>query len=647
MKYILASLFFITNILFPQSESKNIEKLIKQYPQLSNYGAQNTSYKQKDLTDNSEFYYTDYTEQELLMLDSLGVLNILLDTSKIEEPVYFGYKFFNSPENFVIFDNIPIPGDYRLGPGDQLIISIWGATQLRSRHMINRDGDIFIDGVGQINLTGMNITTAENVLKERYGAVYSTLKGKNPSTFLSMSMGQLKSNNISFVGEVKKPGIHSVHPFSDITTALLQVGGVDSVGSLRNIRVIRDGEIVTELDFYEFLVGGETKKNIRLINGDVIFVPVRQSTVEILGEVNRPGIYEAKEGESIAQLIQNAGSLTPKAQPTLEIYTLLPRGQRTSEDYAYDISYIDYQEAQYKSSYNLTKIRILPVPDVIREVTILGRVKKPGVYAYKESMHVMELFKIAGGLDDKAFRESIYTKEAGIIRQTPTSIYPERISIDLDKLMDGSSDENVMLKNRDIILVRENSLYAEPKYVTISGQVNIPGTYTIQKKEESLENIINRAGGFTENAYTNGLKMYRDSIQVVLHGFDIFVADRDSIFVPEPPGVVKIFGQVQREGVVQYVKGKTMRYYIERSGGFTNEADKKHIAVNYANGDVRLQKNYLLSLIKISPPVRDGSTIIVYRTPPKPLFNFTQFLSTTATAATSIATLYLIYQTNK
>ena len=173
------------------------------------------------------------------------------------------------------------------------------------------------------------------------------------------------------------------------------------------------------------------------------------------------------------------------------------------------------------------------------------------------------------------------------------------------------------------------------------------GFNTTSKKEESLDDIITRAGGFANTAYIGGLQLYRDSIQVVLSGTDIFVAGGDSLFVPEAPGVVKISGWVNRTGTVQYVKGKSMKYYIERAGGFANDADKKRIAINYANGDIRLQKNYLLSLIKIPPPVRDGSTIVVYRAKSKPPFNITQFLNTTAATATSIATLYLLYQNYK
>lgn len=647
MKKLFTILLFIISFIVAQIGSKDYEELLKQYPQLSSYATNRVGSIQKDPSQTAQFDFTDYTDAELLLLDSLGVLSALLDTTKVEEPVYFGYKFFNTLDKFAIFDNIPIPGNYRLGAGDQIIISIWGETQFRSRHMISRGGNIFIDGVGQVNLSGIDITTAENMLKEKFSEVYSTLKGKRPSTFLSVSLGQLKSINISFVGEVNSPGIHAVHPFSDITTALLQVSGVDTIGSLRNIQVIRDNNVFTNLDFYEYLVNGKTTQNTRLLNGDVIFVPVRQSTVEIEGEVNRPGIYEAKSGESITNLIHFAGGLTQKAQPKIEIYRLLPRGQRTSEDFAYQVFYVDAEQAQYEPAKDIVRIRVFSVPDVTREVSILGQVKSPGVYAYEESMTVMDLLKIAGGLDDKTFLESIYIKEAEIIRQVPNSIYPKRIPINLEQLLNDQNDQNIELHNQDIVLVREDIKYAEPRYVTISGKINVPGKYTIQTKEETLKNIIGRAGGFSKNAYINGLQMYRDSIQVVLHGYNVFVAGGDSIYVPEPPGVVKVEGEVNREGLVQFVKGKSLSYYIERAGGFSYNAAKKNVTVQYANGNVRQKKSLLFSFLSISPPIRDGSTITVYTKEPKPPFNTTQFLAATASAATSIATLYIIYEANK
>ena len=620
-----------------QSQAYDMQALVKQYPQLSTYGTQ------KSQTQNQvmDFDFTDYTDSELLILDSLGVLEVLLDTVEVEEPKYFGYEFFNTPDKFAVFDNMPIPGDYRLGAGDQLTISIWGDNNQRTRHMVSRDGDIFIDGVGQINISGLTISEAENVLRERFSDTISTLRGRKPSTFLSLSLGQLKSINITFVGEVINPGIHAVHPFSDITTALLQVGGIDTVGTLRNIKVMRNNNLLSTFDFYEFLVDGKTPQNVRLMNGDVIFVPPRKSILEIEGEVNRPGVYEAKDGDSIINILNHAGGLTAKAQPNIEFYRLLPINQRASQDYAYTTYHKHLDNVVNEPAFNLTKIRVLPVPDVVREVSIFGKVKSPGNYAFDDSLYVLDLLKLSGGIEDNSFLETIYTKEAEIIRQVSNNIYPQRITISLDNLLAGQVDQNIKLENRDIVLIRENSNLSEPKYVTVTGKVIVPGKYTIQEKEETLDNILSRAGGFSKNAYENGLRMYRDSTQVVLNGYDMFVADGDSIFVPEAPGVVTVNGEVHREGLVQFVKGKSLRYYIERAGGFTYDADKKNVIVQYANGNLRKKKNYVFSLISISPPIKDGSTISVFTEEPKqPLTtvirDFVQIASSVALIALTI-----------
>ena len=172
MKYIFTLLIITTSVLIAQGRSITYDELMKQYPQLSSSVAKKTTSQQNLPKQNSliDFNFSDYTDTELLMLDSLGVLEILLDTTEIDKgPIHFGYKFFNNKNKFAIYDNIPIPANYRLGPGDQLIISIWGATQFRSRHLINREGDIFINDIGQVNLSGMDISTAESFIKEKYG----------------------------------------------------------------------------------------------------------------------------------------------------------------------------------------------------------------------------------------------------------------------------------------------------------------------------------------------------------------------------------------------------------------------------------------------------------------------------------------------
>lgn len=649
MKKIILLATLVFHFIFAQSGATDIDELLKNYPQISTYRTNTSYYNTTNPTLNTDkFDFTGYSNQELLTLDSLGVLWFLLDTTDVEGEIqHFGYEYFNNEDKIAVFDNIPMPGNYVLGAGDQVIISIWGSTQFKSNHSINRNGSIFVDGVGQISLAGLTIKGAEGLLLDRFSQVYSTLKGKNPSTFLSISLGKLKSINISFVGEVGSPGVHAVHPFSDISMALLQVGGVDTVGSLRNIQVIRHGDKYLDFDFYEYLVNGQVSNNIRLINGDVILVPPRKSYVEIHGEVNRPGIYEAKDSDTVYDLIEFAGDLTAKAQPKLELYRLKAMNDRKSEDNAYQVYYSDINSSKFESAGNLTKLRILSVPDVIREVTIFGQVKLPGNYAFEDSMHVFDLLKIAGGLEDQTYLESIYTKEAEVIRQVSDSFYPKRFSVDLSGLINGDSKQNIILKNKDIVIVRENSKYTKPKYVTINGEVNVPGKYTIQRKEESLQSLIDRAGGFGVNAYVNGLQMYRDSTQIVLKGYDIYVADGDSVFVPQSPGAVKVEGEVNRQGLVQFVPGKRLSYYIEKAGGYTYDANRKNVIVQYANGNVRKKKSILPYLLYLSPPIKDGATITVYTKEPRAPFSAVQFLSATASAATSIATIWILYENNK
>ena len=174
-----------------------------------------------------------------------------------------------------MYDNLPIPDNYQFGPGDEVIINIWGDTQLQTKDTIDRYGQLYIDKLGQLSIVGMSLSEAEVYLKKRFESVYSTLKNPDQSTFFNLSVGRLKSINVNIIGEVFSPGIHTLHPFSTISTALIQTGGINTSGSLRDIKLIRQGEEKNRLDFYNFLISGEMDKDDRLQDRDVIFVPIR------------------------------------------------------------------------------------------------------------------------------------------------------------------------------------------------------------------------------------------------------------------------------------------------------------------------------------------------------------------------------------
>jgi len=203
-----------------------------------------------------------------------------IDSTDVKQ-MYFGYNFFVKRDTIKFWENLPTPQNYLLGPGDELTVSLWGQTQLRQNYTISREGKIYDEKVGLLNLTGKTIEEAEKYFLNQFGRVYSTLKTSNPSTYMDVSMGKLKSINVNFVGEINYPGVYPVHPFSTVITGLIQIGGIDTTGSLRNIQIKRNNKVVAEVDLYDYLLKGNFPKDIQLRNQDIVVVPSRSSTIKI------------------------------------------------------------------------------------------------------------------------------------------------------------------------------------------------------------------------------------------------------------------------------------------------------------------------------------------------------------------------------
>ena len=185
---------------------------------------------------------------------------------------HFGYDFFTRRKEVAFWENLPTPANYLLGAGDELVISLWGETQLRRTFTISRDGKIYDEKVGLLNLTGKSINEARQYMKDQYGRVYATLKGKKATTFMDVSLGELRSINVNFVGQVKYPGVYPIHPFSTVITGLIQAGGVDTTGSLRAIQIKRDGSTEETVDLYNYLIKGEISSNIQLRDQDIVVI---------------------------------------------------------------------------------------------------------------------------------------------------------------------------------------------------------------------------------------------------------------------------------------------------------------------------------------------------------------------------------------
>jgi len=596
----------------------------------------------------------------------IGLYDPDVDAEEVKDLVFkhFGYDFFTSRSEISFWENLPTPFNYLLGPGDELVISLWGETQLREVYTISRDGKIYVPKVGLLNLTGKSISDARKYLKDQYGRIYATLKGNKATTFMDVSLGELKSINVNFVGQVKYPGVYPVHPFSTIITGLIQAGGVDTTGSLRKIQIKRNGKINVTVDLYDYFLKGNLPEDIQLRDQDIIVIPVRHSRVEIDSAVVNPGIYEGIENESVFDLIQYAGGLTSDASDIIGLSRIKPMEDRKVDD-IYEGKYINLETAKLIPNQNGDRIIVRNLFKENQLVEIIGQVKIPGVYHFNKGMTFKELISLSGGFEDSTFWKSVYHNQAEIIRRDPTSRYENVIKVNLANLYNENNDKDINLQNLDRIVIHANLNYFEKENIFISGEINIPGSYPLISDNETLKSVLSRAGNLTSKALINGISIYRDNkyfevstaqsailedaeyfenvknntktkVRVAWQNENVTLMPGDSVIVKETTGTVNISGQVYNPGLIEFRKGKGLKYYVDGAGGITEQGNKKSIIVVYANGLVSPKKWYS------SPKIQDGATIIINEKAPEEPFDPTEFANTTLSLLSSLVTILVL-----
>ena len=605
--------------------SKSIQQLKLEYERL----------KADDITIPSDM------EQTPLNLDAPDEVEIVPFTDEIAFPFiykenrlkHFGYNFFTNRDTIRFWENLPVPLNYNLGPGDELILSLWGETQIRQSYIISRDGKIYDDKVGLLILSGKTLSEAKDYLKTQFGRVYSTLKEPSPSTYIDLSIGDLRSINVNFVGNVNFPGIYPLNPYSNLMTGLISAGGVDTTGSLRNIQIKRDNKIYKTVDLYEFLIYGGISDSLILRNQDIVIVPARKSIVEIDSAVVNPGIYETKEMETVDELIKHAGGFKNNASDIISVKRILAKNERKNGK-SFESSYISRLEAKSFSTNLLRSVSVQPLMEEEQYVEIIGQVKFPGKYSFYKDMTLSSLFNLSSGFNDTTFIKSVFLSQGEIIRRQPDQRYDEVISFDVKDVKDNIND--LFLENLDRVVIHANLNYFEKKPVQILGEVNIPGNYPVLKDNESLRTFINRAGGFTERSFIEGIKIYRDSLSVAWKNLSIPLKPGDSVVIQQKPGTVFVSGEVYNPGLIEYDKNKSMKNYINLAGGLTKNGDKNDILIIYPNGEVVPSSRFF------SKTIRDGSIIIVNEKIDTEPFNPTAFANNTLSLLSSLVTILVL-----
>jgi protein involved in polysaccharide export with SLBB domain len=652
----------------------------------------------------------------------------------------FGDNLFSNPQVGEI-NPAAVPEGYLLGPGDNVIISLWGRVDQEWNLTVDREGKVFIPKVGEITAWGLTLGQFADRLDAHLSKVYTGYERK-------VTLGKIRTIKVFVYGEVQAPGGYAVSALSTLFNCLYMAGGPTDRGSFRQIKLIRD-QATAPIDLYDFLISGNKQCDQPLQSGDVIFVPLAGPQAVIRGEVRRPGVYELLGGEKVSDLMALAGGPTAEAYTgrlmldrvdtndtrtvvdldfggperedplladgddlsvfsiyqrhdnivwingmikhpgafertdSMRVADLIDQGQllpsnvyrdradlyRHLPDGRVEIVAVNLDSALAGNRQHdilladLDSLQIYNTDDVERDryVYIDGMVRNPGKFPLYEKMTVADLIFLAGNL-----KENAYTLEAELARIDSAGV-TDLVRIPVTEMNDG---RGVFLQENDHLFIRMIPGYELHRMVTIEGEVRFPGKYSLTHRNETLWELLNRAGGFTDKAFpigtvfrrggiiddlqrkgieniietsqplmadSTGLLMPLPALDIQPAGMDRIVIDMktlmktdgregdfalqtgDQIYVPEIPTGISVLGEVCANGTIKYRPDKKVNYYLEQAGGFTRRADKGEVRLVKANGrvysdDVQGRHVDLGDVIVIPPEIKKERDWLKYLT---------------------------------
>lgn len=466
------------------------------------------------------------------------------------KPVIFGKNIFNQKNlSFLPNMNIPTPEDYKLGPGDEIVIDIWGASQASLQQTISPEGSIVVDRLGPVYLNGMTIREANSYIQKKFSSVYSGIGNEGGSSQIKLTLGQIRTIQINILGEVAVPGTYALSSLSSVFHALYNAGGINDIGSLRSIQLYRKGKLIKTIDIYQYLLNGNASGETRLMDGDIIMVPPYISLVEIVGKIKRPMFYEMTVTETLSDLIKYSGGFTGDAYKEKIDIT-----RKTGKyDKAYTVSSKDFENFILDDKDSIFVSAGLNQFD--NRVEIKGAVFRPGYYEVGEQIKTIKnLIEKAGGIKENAFlNRAILTRErADLTRET--------VPINLKNLLEGRTAD-INLKKNDMLLVASDSVLVELGSFTIYGDVQTPGEYDYAEGT-SIEDLIIKAGGLLKSASLAKVDVSRRIV--------------DPLSIESPNVIADIYTFNIKNGLVvdgppDFVLSPYDQVYIRRSPGYIEQ----------------------------------------------------------------------------
>lgn len=542
----------------------------------------------------------------------------------------FGRDIFrNSDLTFEPSMNIATPTDYRLGPGDQVVIEVWGASEANITQKVTPDGYISIPDIGPVAVNGLTVQAASERIRGKLSKIYSGMKTANVdlSTNVKVSLGQIRTIQVNIMGEVARPGTYALSSFSTVFHALYKAGGISELGSLRNIKVVRGGRTVATVDVYDYIINGRSHSDIRLQEGDVILASPYDALVLIQGKIKRPMYYEMKSSESILTLINYAGGFTNDAYSS----AVTVERNNNKEKTICTVDDMNYGVFKVKDGDIVSIGAILDRYD--NRVEIKGAVYRPGFYAMGNDIStVRDLIQKADGLLDDAF-----TNRAVLHRENPDKTL-EVISVNTKGILNGT-EPDILLQKNDILFIPSIYDLEAKGTLEIVGEVFSPGVFPYAANTK-LEDLIIMAGGLTEAASTvrvdvtrrlNDAKSTKKTKDIsktfsfsvkdgfVVEGEPGFILEPyDQVFVRRSPGYsqkinVTINGEVEFEGnYALNVRNERLSDVIKQAGGLTEfaylEGARLERQLTY---EEYLQAKELMAMITSNNKVEGNDSIVV------------------------------------
>lgn len=625
---------------------------------------------------NSEKQQTTSEKQEKGTPDSMatepGAISSVIERYVADYAVsgvaQFGYNLFErSAAAFAPSGSVPVGPDYVIGPGDEIRINVWGKVEGTWSPVVDRDGNISLPKVGIVGVTGLTFKQLNDFLNKEFSQYYSGFE-------MNVSMGTLRTIRIYMVGNARAPGAYTISSISTLVNALFESGGPSKTGTMRDIQVKRNGETIVHFDMYDFLLKGDKTKDIRLLPEDVIFIAPAGEMVSIAGSVKNPAIYEMKGNMTALDLIRMASGFNELVfNARLQVSRIVDNSRTiVFESDVPHAGEIKLQGGDIVNTFTVVGGR--------ETVTITGAVARGGEYGFSQGMTVKDLISLSGGLMYSAYDETAELTRVTVSNKGPVT---EKITVKLREALQGKVESNIALMQNDYLFVRNVPEWRLYRTVSIGGEVKFPGIYTIEKGE-LLSSLIQRAGGFTNNAYLNGAVFTRESARArqqqtinemvdrldrELAGMgaaetsaslsaedvaiqktasdqkrifiesmrslkakgrvviklaspdklkgtadDISLEENDSIVVPEDPHMIYTVGSVYNQSAFIYDQHKTVSDYIQLSGNYTENADRKKIYIIKADGSAVSPGGGLSGVFRkniLNAELESGDSVIV------------------------------------